>query len=235
MAGRPGGPLEFSREEHAVWQVLYQRQLPRVRRHACRTYLDGFGILSLPQDRIPTLEELDRCILPRTGWRTVRTRVRYTDAAPWYRAFARKRFLITDYMRTKEELDFTPEPDMFHDVFGHLPFMAIPAYARLQEMFAPAFLRADAGRREQIKRLAWFSTEFGLIRENGDLKVFGAGLISSSGEMDHVMAGKVPLMPFTVENVIGFEKAIYNFNEVLFVFDSIESLEAELARYFGRL
>lgn len=227
--------MEFSQEQHAVWEVLYKRQLPRIRQHACRAYLEGFGVLGLPSDRIPSLQELNRCLLPRTGWRTVRTRVRYTDGLPWYRAFARKHFLVTDYMRTRKELDFTPEPDMFHDIFGHLPFMALPAYTRLQEMFAPAFLRADAGQRENIKRLAWFSTEFGLIREDGELKVFGAGLISSSGEMDHVMGGRVPLRPFTVQNVIGFEKAIYSFNEVLFVFDSIEALECELGSYFGGL
>lgn len=227
--------MEFTQEQHAVWEILYRRQLPRIRRHACDAYLEGFGVLGLPCDRIPSLEELNRCLLPRTGWRTARTRVRYSNAAPWYRAFSHKRFLITDYMRTREELDFTPEPDMFHDIFGHLPFMALPAYARLQEMFAPAFLRADARQREHIKRLAWFSTEFGLVRENGDLKVFGAGLISSSGEMDHVAAGRVPVRPFTVENVIGFEKAIYSFNEVLFVFDSMEALEGELARYFDSL
>ena len=227
--------MQFSQEQNAVWEALYARQLPRIRRHACRGYLEGFHLLGLPGDRVPSLDEVNRRLVPSTGWRAVRTHVRYSDAAPWYDAFARKRFLITDYMRTWDELDFTPEPDMFHDIFGHLPFMVLPAYARLQEMFAPAFLRSDACQREIIKRLAWFSTEFGLILEDGDLKVFGAGLISSSGEMDHVMAGGVPLRPFTVENVIGYEKAIYSFNEVLFVFESIEALEGELRRYFDTL
>lgn len=227
--------MQFTQEQNAVWERLYARQRPRVQRHACRAYLEGFGRLGLPCDRVPSLEELNRRLVPSTGWRAARTHVRYSDAVPWYRAFARRRFLITDYMRTWDELDFTPEPDMFHDIFGHLPFMVLPAYTRLQELFAPAFLRADALQRENIKRLAWFSTEFGLIHEGGSLKIFGAGLISSSGEMDHVMAGKVPLRPFSVENVIGYEKAIYNFNEVLFVFESIEALEAELRRYFDRL
>jgi len=141
-------------------------------RYSCREYLEGTEILGLPLDRIPSLHFLNRRIAPQTGWKTIRTLIRYSDAQPWYQAFARKQFLITDYMRGWHELDFTPEPDMFHDIFGHLPFMVLPRYTELQEMFAPAFQRAGTREklREDIKRLAWFSTEFGLILVNGDLK-----------------------------------------------------------------
>ncbi|HLD92767.1 MAG TPA: hypothetical protein VI703_00995 [Anaerolineales bacterium] len=227
--------LAFSEQQHKVWRDLYARQLPNVQKFACREYLDGFELLDLPADRIPQLNELNAVITLRTGWRTVRTVVRYSDAVPWYHHFAKRQFLITDYMRGRHEMDFTPEPDMFHDIFGHLPFMVLPQYTALQELFAPAFLRATPRQRENIKRLAWFSTEFGLIRENGEPKIFGAGLISSFGEIQHVMAGKTPIRPFTIENVIGFEKAIYTFNEVLFIFDSIKALKMELARYFETL
>ena len=151
---------------------------------------------------------------------------------PWYHHFKQRIFLITDFLRPWQELDFTPEPDMFHDIFGHLPFMTLPRYAELQELFAPAFLRASDEQRENIKRLAWFSTEFGVIREEGRLKMFGAGLISSAAEMDHVLAGRTPLMPFTVENVTRRDKAIFSFNKTLFVFDSLDELKAELGRYF---
>lgn len=224
--------LTFSAEQHAVWRDLYARQLPNVHRYACQQYLDGFEILNLPAERIPQLNELNAAITPRTGWRTVRTVVRYSDAVPWYHHFAKRQFLITDYLRGRHEMDFTPEPDMFHDIFGHLPFMVLPEYAALQELFAPAFLKANDEQRENIKRLAWFSTEFGLIRQDGELKIFGAGLISSFGEIQHVMEGKTPVRPFTIENVIGYEKAIYTFNEVLFEFASIEALKLELHRYF---
>lgn len=227
--------LTFNEEQHAVWRDLYARQLPNVQKFACRAYLEGFDLLGLPQERVPQLNELNAAITPRTGWRTARTVVRYSDAVPWYHHFAKRQFLITDYLRGRHEMDFTPEPDMFHDIFGHLPFMTLPEYTALQDLFAPAFLRATPEQRENIKRLAWFSTEFGLIRENGELKIFGAGLISSFGEIQHVMAGYTPIKPFTIENVIGNEKAIYTFNEVLFVFDSIEALKAELGRYFETL
>ncbi len=229
--------MRFTAEQHRIWSTLWRRQFPRAQRYACREYLEGFEILGLPTDRIPSLHFLNRRIAPRTGWKTVRTLVRYSDAQPWYQAFARKEFLITDYMRGWPELDFTPEPDMFHDIFGHLPFMVLPRYTELQEMFAPAFQRAGTREkpREDIKRLAWFSTEFGLIRENGDLRVFGAGLISSAGEIENVMAGNVPILPFKIENVLKRDKAIYSYNDVLFAFDSLDALKAELASYFDTL
>ena len=103
-------------------------------------------------------------------------------------------------------------------------------------MFAPAFHKAQTdGQRENIKRLAWFSSEFGLIRQNGELKVFGTGLISSKGEMEHVLAGNTPVLPFKVDTIINFDKAIWSYNDQLFVFDSLEALKQELTGYFESL
>ena len=227
--------MEFTGDQGEIWRTLYDRQLPRVKKFACRAYLEGFEILGLQMDQIPNLDFLNERITPRTGWRTVRTGIRYSDAVPWYRHFAHREFLITDYLRYWNELDFTPEPDMFHDIFGHLPFMVLPAYTELQELFAPAFWRANPEQREHIKRLAWFSTEFGLIREEGEVKIFGAGLISSSGEMEYVLGGNVPLLPFKAETIINFDKAIWSYNSQLFVFDSLEELKCELRRYFDSI
>ncbi len=228
--------VEFTPEQHGIWRDLYNRQAPQVKKYACRAYLEGSENLRLPEDRIPSTQWLNERIEPRTGWRTLRTKVRYSDAVQWYNHFAKKEFLITDYVRSREELDFTPEPDMFHDVYGHLPYFTLPQYVEIQEMFAPAFFKAKTDeQRENIKRLAWFSTEFGLIRENGELKVFGTGLISSKGEMEHVLAGKTPLKPFEAETIVNFDKAIWSYNEQLFVFDSLGELKKELARYFDTL
>ena len=224
--------MEFDAELHKVWQTLYHQQLPGIHKYACQDYLDGFGRLEIPEDHIPSVEFLNKKITPRTGWRIQRTRIRYTDAVPWYRKFNKRIFLITDYMRSWEEIAWTPEPDMFHDIFGHLPFMTLPHYAELQEMFAPAFLAANPEQRENIKRLAWFSTEFGLIRENGSLKIFGAGLISGNAEMQNVIDGKVPIREYSIENVIRYDKAVWEQNANLFVFDSVDQLKAELHRYF---
>jgi phenylalanine-4-hydroxylase len=228
--------VEFTDEQHDIWRTLYQRQVPEVQKYACQEYLEGFERLKMPAARIPSVQQLNEGITPATGWRVVRTRVRYSDAVQWYAHFARREFLVTDYVRSRDELDFTPEPDMFHDVFGHLPYFTLPAYVAIQEMFAPAFHRAKTDeQRENIKRLAWFSTEFGLIRQGGELKVFGTGLISSRGEMEHVLAGKTPLMEFKAETIAQFDKAIWSYNNQLFTFDSLDALRGELGRYFDTL
>ena len=227
--------MEFTTDQHKMWATLCGRQMPSIRKLACTEFLEGLEVLNLPLDRIPSLAELNRAITPSSGWKVVRTPVRYSDAVPWYEAFAKKQFMVTDYMRTWDELEFTPEPDMFHDIFGHLPFMALRRYAELQEMFAPTFKRANKEQRENIQRLAWFSTEFGLIRQNGELKVFGTGLLSSIGEIENVMSKKVPIVSFTIENVLNYDKAIYNFNEALFVFNSLDELKSELASYFNSI
>ncbi len=224
--------MDFDADLHAIWEALYKAQLPKTREYACLDYLQGFENLELPPGHIPSLEYLNERITPRTGWRVERTVVRYTDAVPWYHKFNQRIFLITDYMRSWKEVAWTPEPDMFHDIYGHLPFMTLPHYTSLQEMFAPVFLAANDEQRENIKRLAWFSTEFGLIREQGSLKIFGAGLISGRAEMENVIQGNVPVMDYTIENVINYDKAVWEHNKILFIIDSIDQLKEELRRYF---
>ncbi len=224
--------MEFTDDLHKIWQALYSTQRPRVEEYACSDYLEGFARLALPADHIPSLDYLNGRITPRTGWRVERTAVRYTDAVPWYHKFKQRIFLVTDYMRSWAELEWTPEPDMFHDIFGHLPFLTLPHYAELEDLFAPVFLAADQEQREHIKRLAWFSTEFGMIREHGELKIFGAGLISGNAEMVNAVQGKVPIRDFTIENVIRHDKAVWEHNSVLFALDSVEQLKQELKRYF---
>ncbi|HOX24324.1 MAG TPA: hypothetical protein PLL30_01045 [Candidatus Krumholzibacteria bacterium] len=227
--------MVYTDVQHRTWHKLFGMLESRIGRFACREYLDGFAALAMSRDRIPHLAELNSRITPATGWEVVRTPVRYSDAVDWYNQFAQKHFLITDYIREEKELEFTPEPDMFHDIFGHLPFLMIPEYAQLEELFAPAFLRADDATREQIKRLAWYSTEFGMIRERGEMKILGAGLLSSAAEMDRVMSGEVPIEPFSCERVIEHAKSVWEFNSILFVADDLQAYHDDLKRFFDAI
>ena len=225
--------IEFTAVQHQTWAELYARQVPRVRAHASAHYLAGFDLLQLPAEEIPTLAFLNSKIPPATGWTVVRTDTRYTDSDEWYRFFDRHEFLITNYMRPWEELDWTPEPDMFHDIFGHLPFFMLPYYAELQEMFSPAYLAAQTEEeRDTIKQLAWYSTEFGMIREDGEMKVFGTGLMSGGDEFANAAEGRLNYHPFTIENVMGHDKVLYEQHRDLYVIESIDQLKTELARYF---
>ncbi len=164
----------------------------------------------------------------------------------WFTALTRRHFPITGYTRAQEELDFTPEPDIFHDIFGHQPFMTLPLYTEIFDMFGVAYAKAKTDQQKRdLGRLAWFGYEFGLVRENGELKAFGAGLLSSFSEIQNVNASSVLKRPFRVEDVIAGKKPdsrregdrVYGVveNTELFVLDSLEHYKKELARYFKSL
>jgi len=176
--------ISFTDEQHAIWSDLYKGVYqPYFLEHICREYKDGFELLGLDPHRIPTVKHLNGRIGPRTGWHIERTAVRYTLADDWYIKFAQRIFLITDYLRTRDQMEFTPEPDMFHDIFGHLPYLTQEFYARIEDKFAPAYMKATQEEKEVIKRLAWYSTEFGLVMEDNRFKIFGAGIISGRAEL----------------------------------------------------
>ena len=174
----------FSEEQHAIWVDLFAGiHQPYLLEHLCREYIQGLELLQLDPQHIPSVAHLNAQITSRTGWHIERTAVRYTLADDWYKKFANRVFLITDYLRTRDQMEFTPEPDMFHDIFGHLPFLTQKFYADIEDKFAPAYLKATSEEREVIKRLAWYSTEFGLVVEDKRFKVFGAGIISGRKEL----------------------------------------------------
>ncbi len=197
----------FTPDQHAIWADLYKGiHQPHLMAHLCREYHLGLAQLQLDPQRIPTVAALNRHITPRTGWRIERTTVRYTKADDWYIKFAQRIFLITDYLRTREQMEFTPEPDMLHDIFGHWPYLTLPFYARLEDKFAPAYQKATSAEREVIKRLAWYSTEFGLVIEDNQLKVFGAGLISGRAELSNTI---MEFYRLDRDGVVDFSAGIY--------------------------
>jgi len=176
--------IDFSNEQHAIWADLYAGiHQPYLLEHICQEFKDGLASLELDPRYIPTVAHLNGHITARTGWHIERTVVRYTVADDWYKKFAQRIFLITDFLRSRNQIEFTPEPDMFHDIFGHLPYLTMEFYAHIEDKFAPAYLKATPDEQEVIKRLAWYSTEFGLVVEDNRFKVFGAGIISGRAEL----------------------------------------------------
>jgi phenylalanine-4-hydroxylase len=195
--------ISFSDEQHAIWADLYAGiHQPYLLEHLCAEYKKGLELLQLDPSHIPTLAHLNEQITSRTGWHIERTVMRYTLADDWYKKFAQRIFLITDYLRTRDQMEFTPEPDMFHDIFGHLPFLTQKFYADIEDKFAPAYMKATQEEREVIKRLAWYSTEFGLVVQDNRFKVFGAGIISGRKEltrtiMEFYRLGRDSVIDFT--------------------------------------
>lgn len=224
--------MQFTKDQHRIWQSLFANQINNTRQVACKEWLHGFKLLDLKTNHIPQLKEINNRIAPLTGWKAIRTSIRYSDTLPWYQHLSKKEFIVTNYLRSRSELEFTPEPDIFHDIFGHIPFLTLPKYTEIFAMFSDAFFRANNKQKEDIKLLAWFSYEFGLIKEKGELKIFGAGILSSKGETEKIMTGRTLIKKFTINNVLKRNKEIDNFNKELFVFDSIEALKEELSKFF---
>ncbi|MEW6242106.1 MAG: hypothetical protein AB1564_14975 [Chloroflexota bacterium] len=199
--------LVFTDEQHAIWADLFAGiHQPYLLEHLCHEFKHGLTLLELDPRRIPTVAHLNGHIAPRTGWHIERTVVRYTLADDWYAKFAKRIFLITDYLRTRDQMEFTPEPDMFHDIFGHLPFLTQKFYADIEDKFAPAYMKATQEEKEVIKRLAWYSTEFGLVVQDNRFKVFGAGIISGRKELTRTI---MEFYRLGRDNVIDYTRDVY--------------------------
>ena len=199
--------IAFSKEQHAIWADLFAGiHQAYLLEHICQEFRQGLTLLRLDPLHIPTVTHLNQMIHPCTGWTIERTVIRYTLADDWYAKFARRIFMITDYLRTREQMEFTPEPDMFHDIFGHLPYLTQEFYARIEDKFAPAYLNATPAEKEVIKRLAWYSTEFGLVMEDNRFKVFGAGTISGRSELTNTI---MEFYRLGRDNVIDYSRDVY--------------------------
>ncbi len=227
--------MEPTATQHRTWTQLYDLLWPRLEAHACREWRAGHDALGYGPGRIPDLAALDRQVQAATGWRLVPTTERHSDPEGWYRRFAAREFLVTDHVRGPGELEYTPEPDLLHDLLGHVPYLLEPRFTAVEELFAPAFLRADRAGREAIKQLAWYSTEFGLLHQDGELKVFGAGLISSAGEIDRVVAGEITVRTFRHQDVLAQPRSVWDYNRVLYAADSLQEYRTELQRALAAL
>ena len=223
--------IDFSPDQQAIWADLFAGiYQPYLLEHLCQEFKNGLKLLDLDPYRIPTVAHLNEHITPRTGWHIERTVIRYTLADDWYKKFAQRIFLITDYLRNRDQMEFTPEPDMFHDIFGHLPYLTMEFYARIEDKFAPAYLKATPDEKEVIKRLAWYSTEFGLVMDSNRFKIFGAGIISGRAELANTIMEFYRLSRDKVINYTGnvFEQLSDQFfahqNEVYRIIDGVNDL-----------
>lgn len=210
--------------EHQTWSRLYARRMPELERTASRVFLDGARTIGLAADRIPDLVRLNRRLRARTGWSAVPV-VGFLPAPEFFGSLARRRFPTTVRIRSAESLDYTPEPDIFHDVFGHVPLHADPAFAGFLQRVGQ--LGATARTPEAIDRLArlfWFTIEFGLVREGGEMRIYGSGLISSIAEGRHALGPECERRPFDLDEVMATPFRIDDLQPVLYVVESFGAL-----------
>lgn len=221
----------YTDTDHAVWAELVRRQMAHIEGYACQLFLDGWQKLALDPLRLPDPGEVSARLEAMTGWTLGDAQNEYLNATEWFEHLADRRFPVTNYIRPPEHIEFTPLPDLFHEYFGHLAFFTNQRFADIAQMFGPLYLAADERQQLEISRLWWFTTEFGLIRENGQLKAFGAGLYSSPAELAKAFAPETPRVPFDLRRVANTPGAKYNMHETFFIIEDLEQIAAILHEY----
>jgi phenylalanine-4-hydroxylase len=219
----------YTPEDHAVWGLLYERRMAVLEHTGSRLFLEGAARIGLRRDQVPDLADVNARLGARTGWAAVPVSG-FLPAREFFRCLAQRRFPTTVAVRPRSHLDYLPEPDIFHDVFGHVPLHAHPIFADFLQRFGRAASAAVTDEQvEAMARLFWFTVEFGLIREANQVKVYGSGLISSHGDAANALGPDCDRQPFTLEAVLAQPFAIDRFQEVLFMIESFAQLFAAVA------
>lgn len=214
----------YTDEQHAVWATLYRRRMPALRSTASRVFLDGVDAIGLESASIPDLGLLNRRLAKRTGWRAVPVGG-FLPANAFFGALARREFPTTVTIRPAERLDYVPEPDIFHDVFGHVPLHADPVFADFLQRFGAVAARSSSPEdTERLARLFWFTVEFGLIREGGKVRAYGSGLISSHADAANALGPGCEHRPFDLDQVLDQPFRIDELQPVLFVVSGFDQL-----------
>ncbi|WP_448502024.1 phenylalanine 4-monooxygenase [Sphingomonas sp.] len=215
----------YTADEHAVWDTLYQRQIKLLPGRASKAYLKGLEALRLSESGIPNFEELSDRLERLTGWRVVAVPGLVPDDV-FFEHMANRRFVSGNFIRRADQLDYLQEPDVFHDVFGHVPMLADPVFADYLEAYGRGGLRAlDLGALKQLARLYWYTVEFGLVEEDGDLRIYGSGIVSSSAESVFALDDPSPhRIAFDLKRVMRTEYRIDDFQQNYFVIPSFDEL-----------
>src|SRR5690348_5941763 len=218
----------FTQEDHAVWDLLFARQVDLLGTRVASAFLEGIDLLRLSHPGVPDVEGLNAILEPRTGWRTVAVPGLVPDDI-FFAMLSERVFPVGNFIRTREQLDYLEAPDCFHDMFGHIPMLAHHDFAEMVEhvgRLGTAAIEADEGHR--VARLYWHSVEFGLAKEHGELKILGAGLASSFGESHFSLeSDEVERLPFSVERAVNSAYKDDAFQRRYLVSQSVEQTVAD--------
>ena len=225
----PQNWAHFSAEDHRVWDILFARQVAALGTRIVQPFRDGLDLLRLSHPGVPDLAELNARLEPRTGWRTVAVPGLVPDAI-FFAMLADRVFPIGNFIRSFEQLDYLDEPDLFHDIFGHVPMLSDARMARMMEQLGRIGVAAIArGEGERVARIYWHSVEFGLSREDGEVKIFGAGLASSFGEFGAALDGDaVERCIFSVEAAAATPYENDHMQPLYFINDGVKAVAQEI-------
>jgi phenylalanine-4-hydroxylase len=214
----------YTAEEHALYRRLYERQAAQIGGLACREFVQAVQQLGTPE-RIPRFDELSEKLHRATGWQVVAVPGLIPDEA-FFNLLAARKFPVTGWLRKPEEFDYIVEPDVFHDLFGHVPLLFDPVFADYMQAYGAGGMKASRlASAEHLARLYWYTVEFGLIRTDDGLRAYGAGILSSAGELRHSVTSPEPQrLAFDLERIMRTRFKIDTFQQTYFVIDSFAQL-----------
>jgi phenylalanine-4-hydroxylase len=215
----------YTKQDFEVWRTLFNRQLELLKPIVSIEYLNALSIINFTQDKIPDFEEVNTILKSTTLW-SLEVVPNISEQKEFFNFLSQRKFTTTCWLRTMEQLDYLEEPDMFHDVFGHVPLLCNKAYVDFFKGISDIAIRNIDNPKviELLGRLYWFTIEFGLIEEGGQLKIYGAGIISSKGETEHCLSEHAKQLPFDIQTIFETGYRTDVFQDTYFVIDSFERL-----------
>ena len=215
----------YTVEEHAIWRLLFERQQRLLVDRACHEFLDGLGALGVAADGIPDFRRLSDVLDAATGWRLVAVPGLVPDDV-FFAYLARRRFPSTCFIRRRDQLDYLQEPDVFHDICGHVPLLINPVFADYMQAYGEGGLKAlGLGHLQRLARLYWYTVEFGLIATEQGLRIYGSGILSSAGESVYCLDDPRPnRVCFDLRRVMRTRYRIDDFQQIYFVIDNFHQL-----------
>src|SRR5262245_50548008 len=212
----------YTGAEHAVWRTLFERQTKLLPARACDEFVDGMKRLPIGPEQIPDFRRLSEALGQRTGWQVVAVPGLVPDEV-FFDHLANRRFPAGQFIRKPDELDYLEEPDIFHDVFGHVPMLTDPTFADYMQAYGAGGLRALKLRHlHHLARLYWYTVEFGLMQTPAGLRIYGAGIVSSRAESVFALDDPSPnRLGFDLERVMRTLYRIDDFQQVYFVIPSL--------------
>jgi phenylalanine-4-hydroxylase len=216
---------EYSVEEHAIWRLLFERQQQLLVGRACREFLGGLGGLGVAADGIPDFRRLNEILDAATGWRIVAVPGLVPDDV-FFAFLAGRRFPSTCFIRRRDQLDYLQEPDVFHDICGHVPLLMNPVFADYMQAYGEGGLKAlRLGHLQHLARLYWYTVEFGLIATPEGLRIYGSGILSSAGESVYCLEDPRPRrIRFELRRVMRTRYRIDDFQQTYFVINDLQQL-----------
>lgn len=219
---------EYTTQCHVTWKKLYKQQETILINRAAPELLDAIQDLQIESEVIPDFEKLSDRLEKRTGWRIVAVPGLIPDDVFFYH-LSNKRFPVTNWIRSPEKFEYIQEPDVFHDIYGHIPLLANPFFADFLQLYGEKGLNAGPESLHYLARLYWYTVEFGLIQTTNGLKIYGSGIASSPGESVYCLESPIPnRIKFKLDRVMQTSYIISTYQAVYFVIDSYEQLSNEV-------